>query len=298
MANSLRFQPLFHVDLHFHVLSALDLPGDAASVFSGRKRPWSEELKAAYLAAPGRLMVHGVPLLADDFAGLLAWLRGDRLADFCDEAGRKLAARLADLVEGEAPARQAAWDAEGEARARRQEALTPWLAELEAVFAELWGGEQRLDSGPSTSSGCRAPSSGCRAPSSGSRAPSSGSRAPGSGCGAPPIDVHDCPSLATRAGTHGRSMLWSGRLHLALGLGGPLEQVLCQLIHEATHAVTDPPIRAAHAQVRQDTRVGSAAFSLHRELERAAVEEGARLVAGRAPRLRKGYDLWRRRHGC
>ncbi|MGC4118989.1 MAG: hypothetical protein QM765_31355 [Myxococcales bacterium] len=246
------------MDLVYRVLSAMDLPNDAASIFCGQTKPWSKKLEEAYLAAPGRLLVHGVGLITEDLAGLLALLRGERLTDLRDGAGKALANLLGDILEAESATCRPAWDAEAGARDRRRDALAPWLPQLDAVFAALW-----KDS-PS----------------------------------APTTLIHDCPSLVTREGTHGRSMLWKGRLHLALGLGGPIEQVLCQLIHEATHVATDPPIRAKHAGQRQDTQVASAAFSLHRELERAAVELGDRLVAERAPRLKKAYDLWRRRHGC
>jgi hypothetical protein len=257
----MNLRPLFHVELHYHVLAALDLKRDAASIYSGRQAPWAKKLLAAYLAAPGRLVVQGVPLIADDLAGLLTLLRSGRLSDLADPAGRALGSLVAETLEAEREARQAFWDRNYDAAREREHSLAPWLADLEGLLAEAWK----------------------------SAAPP------------PALDVHDCPSLAAAArdGTHGRGMLWRGRIHVALALGGgPLEQVLCQLVHEALHSVTDPPIRAAHAGVRHDSRADEPAFALHRELERAAVDEGQRLIDLRLPRLAEAYRHWRRRHGC
>lgn len=253
---TLRFRPLFHTELAFQALATLDLRNDAANIFGGRKKAWSNELESAYLAAPGRLLLHGLPLIAGDLDALLHMLREGRFRDVQDSAGMKLAATFADALEGEASGEREAWDREAGARLEREKTLAPWLADLEKVFASLW------------------------------------SESP------PTVEVHDCPALAHREGTHGRSILWAGTLHVAVGLGGPLEQVLCQLVHEAVHVVTDPPIRKAHSGLHQDTRADTAAFALHRALEKAAVERGAELMVERAPRLVKGYDIWRRRHGC
>jgi hypothetical protein len=259
--SALRFLRRFHVELHFHVLSALDLPRDAASIYSGRRAPWAKALLEAYRAAPGQLLVQGLPLLVDDLPALLALLREARPRDLQDPAGQALATRLGEALEAEAPGCRAAWEQDAEPAEQRVRWIEAWRAELEGAYAALWS--------PSPP---------------------------------PPLDVYDCPSLANREGTHGRSLLWRGRLRVALSLAGEPaargEQVVCQLVHEATHAVTDPPIREAHAGRRHDTRADGEAFALHRELERAAVERGQQVVEEHLPRLREGYRRWRKRHGC
>jgi hypothetical protein len=84
--------------LLYHVLAHLDLGRDAASLFdrSLPRRAWVDDLRVAYDAAPGRLVVHAIALVHDD---PIAMLRGDSIAALRDAAGRVLASRLADAME-------------------------------------------------------------------------------------------------------------------------------------------------------------------------------------------------------
>ncbi len=250
--SAFAFRRAFHAELHFHVLAAMDLPRDAASLFSGRGEPWAAELTRAYQRAPGRLVVQGLPLISEDLEGLLGLLRGGRLRELSDPAGKALAELLAGILAAEAPVRLARFEETGNATARFVE---EWGSELEALHAGL------------------------------------GTTVPAS------IEVFDCHSLATREGSHGRSLVFRGSLRVAVGLEGPADQVACQLLHEVVHAATDPAVRAAHAGASHDTRADSPAFDLHRELERAAIARGAEVIDACAPRLSGPYRRWRSRHG-
>lgn len=245
------FQRAFHAELHFHVLAAMDLPRDAASLYSGRNDSWAKDLARAYLRAPGRLVVQGLPLFTEDLEEMLGLLKGNRLRELSDPAGQELAALLAAILVAEAPSRL--WRFE---EATRTSFPGEWSRELEAVRAGL---------------GATVPAD---------------------------LEVLDCPSLATREGSHGRSLVFRGRLRVAVGLDGPADQVACQLLHEVVHAATDPTVRAAHAGASHDTRADSAAFDLHRDLERAAIARGGELIESWAPRLSEPYRRWRRRHGA
>ena len=84
-----------------------------------------------------------------------------------------------------------------------------------------------------------------------------------------------------------------------MSLAEPAEHVLCQVLHEETHVVTDPIVCAqwpADGPAR-DTAVGSAGYERHRALETAAVEVGEAVIAARAPRWLDAYRRWRGRYG-
>lgn len=81
------------------VLAHLDLGRDAASVFDPRlpARPWVPRLLAAYRSAPGRLALHGLPLLHPG-PELLDRLR-EGAPPFADTEGRRLTSLFADALE-------------------------------------------------------------------------------------------------------------------------------------------------------------------------------------------------------
>ena len=114
--------------------------------------------------------------------------------------------------------------------------------------------------------------------------------------GPPPLTIVDCPAL----GWAGRAVSTSGGRVVAVALQRPAEHVLCQVLHEDVHAVTDPVVRASwnpRAPAR-DTAVGSPGFAQHQTLEQAAVEVGDALVAARAPAWSEAYRRWRSRVGA
>jgi hypothetical protein len=115
----------------------------------------------------------------------------------------------------------------------------------------------------------------------------------------PPLELWDCPALAAPDGTHtrARGTTRQGRSIIALSFDVPDDAILIQVLHEDTHALTDPPIRKAHAQLTQQTSVGSDGYRLHQQLERAAVEAGQTLLERHAPDLLPAYRTWRARYG-
>jgi hypothetical protein len=109
----------------------------------------------------------------------------------------------------------------------------------------------------------------------------------------PPLTVLDCPALqlAGRGASdrHGRVV--------AVSLGAPVEHVLCQILHEEVHPVTDPIIRGTTPAATQDTRAGTPGHALHGALEHAAIEVGEALIEARAPEWSEAYARWRGRFG-
>ncbi len=111
----------------------------------------------------------------------------------------------------------------------------------------------------------------------------------------PALVLVDCPAL----GAAGRAVTGTEGRVVAVSLAEPAEHVLCQVLHEETHAVTDPLVRRswpAGGAIR-DTAVGSPGYARHRALETAAVEVGDALIAARAPKWSEAYDRWRSRFG-
>ncbi len=107
----------------------------------------------------------------------------------------------------------------------------------------------------------------------------------------PPLTVLDCPAL-DRAGRgastdHGRVV--------AVCCQAPLEHLLCQILHEEIHPVTDPLLRKDGLVGSQDTRAGSPGYTVHAALERTALEVGEALILARAPRWAAAYRTWRAR---
>jgi hypothetical protein len=107
----------------------------------------------------------------------------------------------------------------------------------------------------------------------------------------PPLTVLDCPALGFAGrGANDRN----GRI-VAVSLAVPTEHLLCQILHEEIHPVTDPVIRETMPSTPQDTRSGSAGHALHAALEHAAIEVGEALILARAPAWCDAYRFWRER---
>lgn len=132
---SIRVARPFHAELHYDVLSHLDLGRDAASIY--RERPdlvpppdWIEPLRAAYLGTPHRLWVQWLPLVSRDIADLFVPLQRppERLRD---AAGRALCDALARALEERAAAAYEAWRAAGPAGALD-------TARLQTLREALW----------------------------------------------------------------------------------------------------------------------------------------------------------------
>ena len=166
-----------------------------------------------------------------------------------------LAACLLDAVEEQLGAVEARWAADRPAAVRRLGSLRPWLgARLAPLREALWA---RTDQP------------------------------------APPLRLLDCPSLAAGDWSLGRATWDGGGRVCAVSLAPPREHVLCQVLHEEVHPVTDP----GEAAAGQDTRPGTAGHAGHRARELRAVEVGQELVDARAPELAAAYAAWRARYG-
>lgn len=240
------------VALAYHLLAHLDLGRDAASLFDRRlpDRPWRDPLHRAYMAAPGRLIVHALPLL---HSGRLEHaLRHALPSSLHDAAGRRLAACFADAMEAERPEYSAAFEASTVSdRVLRERVHRQIGSDLHRLRAALWERQ-----GPP-----------------------------------PPLRVYDCRSL----GPAGRAASTPTGRVVAVSLNEPIDHVLCQILHEEIHAITDPVVRATTGEQLRDTRAGTPGHAVHEALERAAIEVGDALVAARAPRFSAAYSRWRRR---
>lgn len=105
------------------------------------------------------------------------------------------------------------------------------------------------------------------------------------------LTVLDCPAL----GLAGRGASDSRGRIVAVSLAAPIEHLLCQILHEEIHPVTDPVIRETMPSTPQDTRSGTAGHALHAALEHAAIEVGEALILARAPEWSAAYARWRGR---
>ena len=105
----------------------------------------------------------------------------------------------------------------------------------------------------------------------------------------PPLTVLDCPAL----GLAGRGASDSHGRIVAVSLGAPVDHLLCQILHEEIHPVTDPMIREERPRLAQDTRTGTTGHALHATLEHTAIEVGEALILARAPEWTTAYARWR-----
>jgi hypothetical protein len=117
------FERVFHVELHYYILSCLDLGRDAASIFSNPKSPpaWSKTLLESYtLARPKALELQFTPLLTADLNALLTTLRLEQSPLF---------AQFADILELEAPAQWQLWQQRQTAAESRIDFISAQISE-------------------------------------------------------------------------------------------------------------------------------------------------------------------------
>lgn len=249
-----------HAEIHYHVLSHLDLGCDAASIYRIRHqhKPWQQALTESYLRAPGRLLVQVLPLFSSDFASYHNSLRGRTFSLLNDTPGTELREQLASAVEQERETVERAWQQESDSdRNRAEETLSVIIPILKKLRNALWNNSEQS---------------------------------------IPPLRIVDCTSLGDSYQTYGRSIAYNSEHLVAVSFRAPFDQLLCQIIHEEIHPVTDPPIRARYAQFSQDTRLTSPGFELHRQLERQAIQTGGALIERHAPELLAAYELWLRQY--
>lgn len=84
----------------FEVLARIDLGADAANLHDDTlpEPSWGSRLLRAYRAAPGRLILHGLPL-RDDWTMLASRLRNEPPGGLTDPAGRALATTFAEALD-------------------------------------------------------------------------------------------------------------------------------------------------------------------------------------------------------
>jgi len=249
----LQIRRVFSAELCFHVLAHLDLGADAASLFDP--------------GLPHRRWARGLRRAYHAAAGHLvvhalplvmndlAHLRGwlaRPSAPLDDDNGHRLAERLLAALEAE--------QAGVAARFSPAERTTTFS------FADAWLTREL---------GARR--SALHAPAN-----------------PPALVVLDCPALASGADewTHGRATMSGGQHVVAVSFDVSPEHLLCQLVHEEIHPVTDPAVRARHSGETQDTRRGAAGFALHEALEEAAIARGQTLLEAAAPQFVPAYARW------
>jgi radical SAM superfamily enzyme YgiQ (UPF0313 family)/protein-L-isoaspartate O-methyltransferase len=116
------------------------------------------------------------------------------------------------------------------------------------------------------------------------------------GRSAPPLVILDTPAL----GPHGRATQHGQERRVAVSLAQPPEHVLCQVLHEEMHPITDPVVlRERKARQSDDTprstRTGDAGFGLHAELEAVAVQATEAFLQARSPEWLPAFERWRQR---
>ena len=108
----------------------------------------------------------------------------------------------------------------------------------------------------------------------------------------PPLTVLDCPAL----GRHGRATSVGGARLVAVSLDQPRDHVLCQILHEEMHPLTDPLVRAEWTDAAErDTRRDTPGAALHQRLESVAVAATEAFLQARAPELMTDFRRWQRR---
>lgn len=244
-----------HAELTFYVLSHVDLGQDAASIFRA--------------GLPRRPWVRGLLQAYQAAPARLtvhaAAMHADGLEQLLEQLTRGQVAGLERGPGLDLACRLAAALEAEQARVRQR-----WQAE-QATAAEQTAWLQRDPALPALRQALR------------------------DGARPPPLRLLHCPALAHPPGTRGRGTTRQGQVVLAACLTAAPDQLLCQLLHEEAHLVTDAAEPTAPGQ-RQDTRPGSPGLELHLRLERRAVEAGQRAVDSAAPALAGPYRKWRRRH--
>jgi hypothetical protein len=252
MSSSLEIARVASAALAYHVLAHLDLGRDAASLFDPQlpERPWRRRLLEAYRAAPGRLVVHALPLLyPEDLEDVLREGAPQRLRHADDQA---LAHVFAEAMDAERESFLSTFEAtEADDRARAEAVQQRIGSELERLRTALW--ERRGE--------------------------------------APTLRVYDCRAL----GLAGRGASTTEGRAVAVSLAAPVEHIVCQVLHEEVHAITDPAVLGGAGAHARDTRAGSPGHAIHHALEEAAIEVGGALIDARAPAWSAAYDRWRAR---
>jgi hypothetical protein len=261
IADGIELSRPYHVGLYYHVLAHLDLGADAASIYDHRlpARGWAAPLTAAYQVAAGRLVLQILPVCVNEFGTLLGLLARSRLRELEDSAGQRVAEGLRDALLAEAPHYSLSWR---ETEAIRWSFVMGLARRLAPPLARardwLWSEAEQE---------------------------------------APLLHLIDCDALGHAVGTHGRATTLRGVRHVVASLAAPFDQLLCQVLHEVIHDLTDEKVRRHFGNGPQVTRPDQSGYWLHAALEGEAVVRGQVLIDQVLPDYRKAYAAWRKRHG-
>ncbi|MCO4764452.1 MAG: hypothetical protein KC502_23275 [Myxococcales bacterium] len=250
-----------HAAHAYGVLAHLDIGQDAASIYDASlpQPPWAEGLVRAWHHAPGRLALQFAPLLANSEAELLGLLRGTGLAPLQDEAGQVLRQTFAAALRTHVSTPTPATD-----DGHQSHTTSPHLPP--ATRTQLAADLHTLRTALWAIAQCQPPA----------------------------LEVWHVPALRG----HGRAVSQQGRRVCATSLDAPSDEVLCQILHEECHAVSDPVVHEELGVCApRNTAVGTPGHEVHRALERAAVTLGALVIAEAMPRLMPAYAAWRARFG-
>jgi len=101
---------------------------------------------------------------------------------------------------------------------------------------------------------------------------------------APPLWVVDCP-----VGNSGRATETSRGRIVGVNFDNDLGHILCQVLHEEMHPISDPHVLAEGVR---DTRAGTEGYALHQRLETVAVSATDAFLRARAPRWVPDFERW------
>ncbi len=108
---------------------------------------------------------------------------------------------------------------------------------------------------------------------------------------APPLRILHAPAL----GPNGRATRVGAERRVAVSLTQDPDHVLCQVLHEEIHPITDPIVLAERKERDRSTTRGAPGFGLHAELETVAVAATEAFLAARSPDLLPAFVRWRSR---
>lgn len=104
----------------------------------------------------------------------------------------------------------------------------------------------------------------------------------------PPLLVLDARPL----GRHARGASFEGRQIVAASFDQSDEDLFCRLLHEETHAVSDPAVFREHAGRTRSTNRGDDGYAVHRAVEAAALSLADDVVNEAVPELARHHHAW------
>lgn len=91
---------------------------------------------------------------------------------------------------------------------------------------------------------------------------------------------------------HGRAATTTGHQVIAVSFADPDAQLFCQILHEDTHAISDPMVMATWNGGPRSTKRGAPGFTLHEVLEARALALTHDVLARTVPQRLADYERW------